>query len=269
MITLHKSTRILVADDSHLNQRLVVGMLEKMGYQADVVNNGKEAVTALQAAAYNLVLMDCEMPEMDGFQAAMEIRKNECDGQHITIIALTGGSCNGDREKCLNAGMDDYLSKPVNQNELFSKLCNLAKNEESSKQLSQIFESDAKQETTESADAQNIAERLQELAEALDYDEMEEILDRSFVESERCWQKLMAAKEAGDLAQLSREAHGMKGSYRNLGANMLAQIFERLERNAKDIDVDTLEQLLTDAMRAMQEVQTVLGKEKEKLSLLY
>lgn len=269
MNTLQENARILVADDSLLNQRLVAGMLDKMGYRADTVSNGKEAISALQISPYSLVLMDCEMPEMDGYQAAMEIRKNENDGQHVFIIALTANSFNGDKEKCLSAGMDDYLSKPINQNELFSKLSSLVKIEESSKQIDQHSETSAKEEIKQSADARNISERLQELAEVLDFEEMSEIIDSSYSESEKCWQKLMQAKQAGDLLQLSREAHSMKGSYRNLGADILAQMFEQLEHDAKNMDANKLEKLLADTECAMKEVQDALGKEKERLSSSY
>ena len=107
------SSRVLVVEDNAVNQKLAVRMLAKLGYQADVVANGLEAVDAVRRIAYALVLMDCQMPEMDGLQATEEIRKLQGPNRHTPIIAVTAKVMPGDRDACLAVGMDDYLAKPV------------------------------------------------------------------------------------------------------------------------------------------------------------
>jgi CheY-like chemotaxis protein len=110
---------VLVAEDTAVNQTLIARLLEKHGHTVSVANDGKMAIAALARESFDLVLMDVQMPEMDGYEAAMAIREAErATGGHLPIIALTAHAMMGDREKCLAAGMDDYLSKPLKAQDL-------------------------------------------------------------------------------------------------------------------------------------------------------
>ncbi len=114
--------RILLAEDNVVNQRVAVGLLEKQGYSVVVASNGSEAVDAYEKHPFDLVIMDMQMPGMDGFEATAIIRSNEKAGPRVPILALTAHALKGDREKCLESGMDDYLSKPINRRELLEKV---------------------------------------------------------------------------------------------------------------------------------------------------
>jgi CheY-like chemotaxis protein len=115
--------RILVAEDNLVNQRLAARMLEKAGHLVDVVSNGQEAITTLDGRSYDLVLMDCQMPQMDGFEATRAIRAAEKGtDRHVPIVALTANAMQGDREACFAAGMDEYLAKPFTKHTLMAVL---------------------------------------------------------------------------------------------------------------------------------------------------
>jgi CheY-like chemotaxis protein/HPt (histidine-containing phosphotransfer) domain-containing protein len=122
--TVAKDTRILLVEDNEINQQVAIELLRSGGYACDVRSNGNEAVTAVKDGQYDLVLMDCQMPEMDGYEATGAIRRWEASQKRrpLPIIALTANALSGDRQRCLDAGMTDYLKKPLNRRELLATL---------------------------------------------------------------------------------------------------------------------------------------------------
>src|SRR5262249_14650113 len=116
------SVRILVAEDNLVNQRVVLGLLAKLGHRADAVRDGVEAVKAVEGGVYDLVFMDCQMPELDGFEATRRIRRLPGAKGAVAIVALTANAMQGDRERCLEVGMNDYVTKPVDVGRLAAVL---------------------------------------------------------------------------------------------------------------------------------------------------
>jgi len=114
--------RVLVAEDNVVNQKVAERMLDRLGLRADMAANGREAVRMFELLPYDLVFMDCQMPEMDGYEASREIRRREGPGRHVPIIAMTADAMAGCREQCLEAGMDDFIAKPVAMEALFEAL---------------------------------------------------------------------------------------------------------------------------------------------------
>ena len=115
--------RVLITDDNVVNQKIAAKMLEKLGCRVDIAANGQEAINAVVNRSYDVLLMDCEMPEMDGFTATRQIRARETDSGHrLPIVAMTANTSVEDRERCLDAGMDDHICKPVQFDELLTAM---------------------------------------------------------------------------------------------------------------------------------------------------
>jgi len=252
------AARILVAEDNIINQRVALRQLERLGYAADAVANGLEVLDALQRIPYDLVLMDCQMPEMDGYQATTEIRKREGESRHTKIIAMTANALGGDRERCISAGMDDYISKPVKQEILAETI------ERWTTEPEDINPTENNFPYTESAnvvDADVIAE-LRSLQSSSDDDFFNHLIDL-FVEETP--QRLSAIREAivsSDPVGLAREAHALKGSSAHLGATRMNALCEILEAQGRSESISGAGVLLTVLDEEFSRVREALIAEK-------
>lgn len=234
-----KKTYILLVEDSFINQKVAKGILNNLGYMVDVVENGKEALEALENRSYDLVIMDCQMPVMDGYTATAEIRKREQQTQsHTLIIAHTAHAMTYDREKCLEAGMDDYISKPITQAAMKQVLEKwLAK---------QKTDEDMSVETMNQEDIldQSVLEDLFALEDSGQSGLLKELVDY-YVEStpEQIEQIRQAALER-DAKRLERAAHALKGSSNSLGMKQVAMVCLELEMKGRSNSFEGVENLL-------------------------
>jgi light-regulated signal transduction histidine kinase (bacteriophytochrome)/CheY-like chemotaxis protein len=238
--------RILLAEDNAVNQRVALGQLRGLGYSADAVANGFEALQALAQAPYDIVLMDCQMPELDGYEATAAIRRREGHGKHTWIIAMTANAIAEDREQCLAAGMDDYVSKPVRLHDLEAVL------ERARRPV---------------AAPPAIDPRGIEALRALPEEDGESLLPGllvKFIEGAPAEiNALRAAVERGDARAGAFVAHRLKGAASHFGAHRLMDLCGEIERAGKAGQLDPLPNLLADTNAELRRVLTALTRELE------
>ena len=213
-------THILVAEDNPVNQKVILRQLAKLGYRADAVANGLEALAALEAIPYDIVLMDCQMPEMDGYTAAQEIRRREKGSARTYIIALTAHTMQGDREKCLTAGMDDFLSKPVKIEEMEKKLKSCRPKPEPGVQADQAAEPPV--------DLQSLEKNA-----FGDRGFMQEIIESYLAQTSEQIAVLRRALEKQETADVERVAHLLAGSSLTCGMRAVVPPLRQLESMAR------------------------------------
>jgi two-component system, sensor histidine kinase and response regulator len=229
LVTKHATTeakpvshkRILLAEDNIVNQKIAVRQLQKLGYSADAVANGREAVESLERIRYDLVLMDCQMPEMDGYEATAEIRRREGDATHTPVVAMTANALEGDRAKCIAAGMDDYVSKPVKPEELAKVLDRLLAD------ASQGVEAGgaAPQEDSPPIDMKRL-----HLVMGEDPEEVSDILGVYLEQMSESLERLHAAIESGDAGEVDLIAHNCAGVSATCGMVAVVEPLRELER---------------------------------------
>jgi len=224
-----RSLRILLAEDNPVNQKLAIRLLEKRGHRVESVWNGKEALVALERRSYDLVLMDVQMPEMDGLEAVRRLRKRETfssSGEHQPVVAMTALVMKGDRDRCIEAGMDGYLSKPIRAQELDAVLDSYA------------AAGDREQPAPEVAAPSGVCVSTDELLERLDGDRafLSELLDLFRADYPAQLSKAREAAARGDAAALEQYAHTLKGALINLAAPAASGLAAEIEAMGKNGD---------------------------------
>ena len=249
--------RVLVVDDTTVNQTLAVRNLERLGFGVDVASNGAEAIEAHRRHKYPIILMDCQMPIMDGYTATKAIRQDEAADERVIIIAMTAHALESDRQKCLDAGMDDHLPKPVRRDELQSKLSTWLDISEQSKGLSVV---PPPMEIGGILDSKIISGLFE-----LDDGEGEifnELVDLFSVEAPGYLREIERSVQTDDRDELGRIAHKLKGCARNMGAVLLASDCERLESNLT-VSLNQLEQQVYLISQSLSQAQSALLNRKK------
>jgi two-component system sensor histidine kinase/response regulator len=244
--------QVLLAEDNPINQKLATRLLEKRGHQVTLTGNGKEALAALAERGYDLVLMDIQMPEMDGIEATRALREREkISGTHQEVVAMTALAMKGDRERCIEAGMDGYLTKPIRQQELDELLDRCTER----KRTSSL--SAATQSTQDpSVDAAELLERVDG-----DFGFITELAEIFRTDYPR---HLHTAREAlchQDSSAVEKASHALKGALVNLAAGPASRIAQDLEANARSGDLSqagaALQQLEEELKRVMIQLETL------------
>lgn len=230
--------RILVAEDNAVNREVALGLLAKLGHRADVVGNGADAVAALEQHNYDMIFMDVHMPVLDGLMATREILSRWPQGRRPVIIAMTADAMNGDRERCLSAGMQDYVSKPVSMKNLSAMLSRWA---------------------SPAQEAEVAATIDRELFEAYGAELMRELL-QAFTDTVPA--RIEAVKQhfaAGEAHALADEAHALKGAGLNLGAHRFAEVCRELESRGREGAIAGLEDRLEQLSQAYVNTRVALA----------
>jgi CheY-like chemotaxis protein len=248
--------RILLAEDNIVNQKVALMMLERLGYRADVVANGLEVLEAVKRQPYDVVLMDVQMPEMDGLEATSQLLEKCPDHSRPRVIGMTAHAMVGDRERCLEAGMDDYLSKPVQIAALDAVLTGSVLE---AKKLPKISE------TSQVIDATQLAE-LRQLSQEDGDGLLDRLIDTFLEHSTTELVNLQHALASGDRPALALAAHSLTGSSASLGADGVAEISKNIADLAKDAPLERLEALLRQLERDFGLAQEQLRAERRAAS---
>jgi two-component system sensor histidine kinase/response regulator len=257
VVPLPKELRVLLAEDNIINQKVAVGQLRKMGYIPDVANTGLEALEAVKRSRYDVILMDCQMPQMDGYEASRQIRLLEgANGANpVYIIAMTANAMQGDRERCLAASMNDYLSKPVKDTELKAAIG----------RAGTALAGDAATPATESiigdgAESPPLVD-LERLEAAANEDPiiLQELVDLYFAQARDLMNGLRAAINSSSAKDVDHFAHKLVGASLACGMSAMVLPLRELEKRGKEGHLDDAEALFERASRHLELTRDKVG----------
>jgi TMAO reductase system sensor TorS len=254
--------RVLLVEDNAVNVKVATRMLEKLGCTPDIAPNGRKAVEAATQKRYDIILMDCMMPEMDGFEATQAIRKAEPPGCRVPIVAMTASVLQSERERCFACGMDAYVTKPIKADVLFNTIMNWAGRASGDEAAAKEKHADTKQKPSLSESLRGILDqaRLQELNELGGEELVLELLDVFRHDVPMQLAALREAIAAGDARSVQMLAHTVKGGSRNIGAVQLAEYCQSLEAAAKGGDLSRAGDLFAGIENEFSRVQRVFDE---------
>jgi PAS domain S-box-containing protein len=248
--------RVLVVEDNRVNLRVAAALLENLGYHVDTATNGVEAVEACAGTAYDAVLMDCQMPEMDGFRATAFIREREKERRRTPIIALTASVLPGDKERCLAAGMDDYLGKPIQLEALDTVL---------RKWIPLSERRAAREEPPPGESPLPPGHPLRLLEMQAGARVVAEVIDIFLQTTPRRLEELRQARRRGDSGSVRAIAHNLKGAAAQIGAREMADLCVQLQNALRGHDLSGTDGLLDALQLDFEAVSMTLVTEKKRL----
>jgi PAS domain S-box-containing protein len=246
--------RILLAEDNVNNQKLALVMLERLGYTADVAGNGQEVLEAFKRAAYDVVLMDVQMPVMDGLEATMEIRKSIPVKKQPRIIAMTADAMEEDRRQCFSAGMDDYVSKPVKVKDLIAALQMSPAARNGDATPASVRENDRSREILDPNAIKRVKDTLGRQADTMFPTLLKGFLD----DGVRLLADARLAQQQNKVKELQRAAHTLKSSSATFGAITLSNVARELENLARNGNIDGAGELIEIAEREYEKAKAAL-----------
>ena len=245
---------ILLVEDNKMNQLVGSKVLAKLGFSCEIANNGLEAVRAVRAGSYDAILMDCQMPEMDGYQATAEIRRLEGNARRTPIIAMTAAAMDSDREACLAAGMDDYITKPVRLEGVGAML---------NRWVATPAHDSAVTDRSEDPLDPSQVELLRSLDDG-DGTVLREIVEQYLTQAAEGRGELLRVADKGDAAAAERAAHLLRGASANIGANALAALCAEMETQSRlarlDVAAGLVEQFDSEFARVRDALSVLVPK---------
>ncbi len=252
--------RILVAEDNVVNQKVALLLLRRMGYRADLAADGEEAIDCLKRQRYDVVLMDVQMPHLDGLEATRRIHQLWPDAERPQIVAMTAATARSDRERCFTAGMDDFVGKPIRTGDLQAALIRRAR-ARGIEAADGVEPATAAAPATTAATAANLEARSEDLKVRTDLQllgprMLREIIDKFLDTAQQQEAAIRRAIERGEAAALAAAAHGLKGSSATVGAARMAEICKQLEESGRDGSVEGAGERLRELKRELDRVST-------------
>jgi len=242
--------KVLLAEDNRVNQKVALWMLNKMGCRVDMASDGREAVSMVQSKEYDLVLMDCQMPEMDGFEATSEIRRMEAPGNRIPIIAVTASAMQSDRDRCLSSGMDDHVSKPLRPSDLrrvLERWTPARRNNPAGIQSAAVSDREPDSLVQKQTDEHAPLElKGTALFTGLEPEQLRPLLESFIEDASQEIESLASRLRGGSLEGASEHTHSLMGSTATIGALPLQRACRELHASIKASNMeDALERLQT------------------------